>query len=268
MNLVVATSSADPLGGVFAQAYAEAGGPAPALIVEQTNRKEIGFSGGNALLAAVRVFGLSGSLRLLAARKLHQAWFAQDWKKGLQRPWVQSLAAGKSEVVRCRSINDPEVVQRLKDVGFDLLVSIGSPFIIKQEVLALARIGALNIHNARLPKYRGHFGTFWEIYQGESSACVTIHEMVHKVDMGRIIRMACLDVSSSVSFLDLMIEKKQIGGRLLAELIRGVEGAGRLPDDAPAQVEQVSGYYNFPNASQLLRFRYPRGQASPAKTTS
>jgi hypothetical protein len=267
LNLVVATSGADALGGVFARAYIEAGGPAPVVIIEQASRKGIGFSGAASAFAAIRLLGVTGSLRMLFARKLGLHWFAKDRERGLHLPWVETLAAGRSRIIRCRSINDPDIVRMLSEIKPDLLVSIGSPFIIKPPTLAQAMVGALNVHNARLPRFRGHFGTFWEVLGGESIACVTIHEMVPKVDLGRVIRTECVEVASIPSFLDLMIEKKTRGGRLLAQLVLEVERTGSLPPDVPASPGEEAHYYHFPSIRELLRFRFPSRPKVVKKTS-
>ncbi len=255
MKVAVATSAADQFGGVFAQAYLQAGGVPPEMIVVQAQRPEIGFRGMASVAAAWKLFGPRGTLRVLAARKLGVKWCQDDWAKGLGKPWIESLAGAQTEVVGCRSINDPEVVARLRECKPDLLVSLGSPFIIKRPVLELARVGAVNLHNARLPKYRGHFGTFWEVMNGETQSCVTLHEMVPKVDMGRVLRSESVNVSDCPTFIDLMLRKKEVGGRLLAEFLRDVERTGVLPAGEEPSAE--SGYYDFPTTEQLMQFSYP-----------
>src|SRR6266404_3901286 len=56
--------------------------------------------------------------------------------------------------------NAPEFVESLRQRAPDALVSVACPYILKETLLSLPPRGAVNIHHAPLPKYKGMMPTF------------------------------------------------------------------------------------------------------------
>lgn len=77
-----------------------------------------------------------------------------------------------------------EAVNRLAP---DLILVNSYSMIVREEILAIPRLGGINIHGALLPQYRGCNPTQWAILNGESLTGVTMHEMSAGLDEGRII---------------------------------------------------------------------------------
>lgn len=69
----------------------------------------------------------------------------------------------------------------------DLILVNSYSMIVREDVLAIPRLGGINIHGALLPKYRGCNPTQWAILNGESLTGVTLHEMSPGLDEGQII---------------------------------------------------------------------------------
>lgn len=69
----------------------------------------------------------------------------------------------------------------------DLILVTGFPRLLPPEVLALPRLGCVNIHPAPLPAYRGPDPIFWQFYNGESELGLTIHRMDSTFDTGTIL---------------------------------------------------------------------------------
>lgn len=69
----------------------------------------------------------------------------------------------------------------------DLILVNSYSMIVREDVLALARFGGINIHGALLPRYRGCNPTQWAILNGETLTGVTMHEMSAGLDEGAII---------------------------------------------------------------------------------
>jgi methionyl-tRNA formyltransferase len=69
----------------------------------------------------------------------------------------------------------------------DLIVVTGFPRLLPLEVLALPRLGCVNVHPAPLPAYRGPDPTFWQFYNGEPDLGLTIHRMDGEFDTGPIL---------------------------------------------------------------------------------
>ena len=67
MRIVIATSSDDPFGGVFWQAYVTAGGPPPVAVFFIGTGKSLSRSFWQRLLEPVLMFRLGGTLRLFSS---------------------------------------------------------------------------------------------------------------------------------------------------------------------------------------------------------
>lgn len=69
----------------------------------------------------------------------------------------------------------------------DLIWVNSYSMIVRPDVLALPRLGGLNLHGGLLPRYRGSNPTQWAILNGETETGVTLHEMADGLDTGAII---------------------------------------------------------------------------------
>ena len=66
-------------------------------------------------------------------------------------------------------------------------MSFGIP-IISKKVIAIPRLGSINLHGGISPQYKGGNTIFWALYNNEPElAGATIHYMVEKVDSGEVI---------------------------------------------------------------------------------
>ena len=85
------------------------------------------------------------------------------------------------------NINHPVWVNRIRAMAPDLIFSAYYREIVKPEILAIPRCGAVNLHGSLLPKYRGRVPINWAIINGETETGVTLHYMTAKPDAGDII---------------------------------------------------------------------------------
>lgn len=74
----------------------------------------------------------------------------------------------------------------LKDLDFDVLLTMAYGQIVPKAVLDFPKYGALNLHGSILPKYRGAAPIQRAIMDGESKTGITLMQMVEKMDAGDI----------------------------------------------------------------------------------
>src|ERR687893_1528033 len=77
----------------------------------------------------------------------------------------------------------------------DLIISCGFPWRIPAEVLALPRLGAINFHDALLPRHRGPNATGWAFRMGDAETGVPIHRLTPEFDTGEILAQARIPIS-------------------------------------------------------------------------
>ena len=100
---------------------------------------------------------------------------------------VRELAEQHAIPYLTSDINEPENIERLRDLAPDFLLSFYYRNMIKPAVLELASRGALNLHGSYLPKYRGRVPINWAVINGETETGATLHYMVAKPDAGDIV---------------------------------------------------------------------------------
>jgi len=83
-------------------------------------------------------------------------------------------------------ITDKDGLEEVREIGPDLILSVGFRSIVPKEVLALPPLGAINFHKSLLPLHRGANPVFWTVLKN-TRAGVSIHYMDEGIDTGRII---------------------------------------------------------------------------------
>ncbi|MCF7873111.1 MAG: methionyl-tRNA formyltransferase, partial [Candidatus Omnitrophica bacterium] len=101
---------------------------------------------------------------------------------------VKQLAESKSiPLIESRKANSPEIKAKIKNIDPDVIISSDWETWISPDLTALAKKGAINVHDALLPKYAGFSPVNWALINGEQSAGVTVHYIEEAFDQGKII---------------------------------------------------------------------------------
>ncbi|EFK08108.1 formyl transferase [delta proteobacterium NaphS2] len=93
-----------------------------------------------------------------------------------------------------KEFRSPSGIQLLRDLNLDLILGIHFPYIMPKEVLAVPRIGVLNLHPAYLPYNRGWHTPSWAILD-RNPIGATLHFMDSGIDTGDIVHQKKLAVS-------------------------------------------------------------------------
>lgn len=153
--------------------------------------------------------------------------------------------------VRIGNPNEPEFVESVRSRAPDLLISVACPYILKEPLLTIAPKGAINIHHAPLPKYKGMMPTFWQMYYGEKTVGLTIHHMEASVDEGAALLQATQVIKAGESLHHLIQRSKRYGAHCMAQALRGI----RDGNASPVTLDHSKGtYFSFPTASDIREF--------------
>ncbi len=87
-------------------------------------------------------------------------------------------------VFQPESVNTPDAIEDLRDLSPDLCVVAAYGQILSAEILAIPRLGSINVHASLLPKYRGAAPIQYAIWNGEKETGVTIFQIEPKLDAG------------------------------------------------------------------------------------
>lgn len=179
-----------------------------------------------------------------------RAWV--DDRRGRPRS-VEAVAAANGVALRSlEDINDERYLATVRERDVDVLLSVAAPQIFRSAALATAPV-TLNVHNGRLPDYRGMMPTFWAILDGEDHVVVTVHEMAEKLDAGAIVAESTVPIGPRDSAFAVSRNAKEVAGRDVARLL-GTVGTERWPTPRPIEIER-GRYRGFPTRADTRRLR-------------
>ncbi|MGK7951325.1 MAG: methionyl-tRNA formyltransferase [Xenococcaceae cyanobacterium] len=77
-----------------------------------------------------------------------------------------------------------ETLNKLKQANADAFVVVAYGQILSSEILAMPKLGCINVHGSILPKYRGAAPIQWSLYKGEERTGITTMLMDEGMDTG------------------------------------------------------------------------------------
>jgi methionyl-tRNA formyltransferase len=191
----------------------------------------------------LRFYGFVDFVRLLA----------RYVKVKLRGDSIAKLAREKGlTVVPCSSVNDEAYIEQVKRIDPDVIASVAAPEIFKRGILDAARLGCINIHSGRLPIYRGMMPNFWQLLHGEKTACVTVHEMVEKLDAGGILGTLEWELKERDSLDRVITGTKRDGARLMMDVMLRMKRGEAVATPLDMSNKQ---YFSFPKPEDVKAFR-------------
>jgi methionyl-tRNA formyltransferase len=138
----------------------------------------------------------------------------------------------------------------LQERGIDVLLSVAAPEIFRPEALRAAPY-VLNVHNGKLPQYRGMMPTVWALLEGREEIVVTVHEMDEHLDTGAVLAEFPVAVENGDSAFEVSRKAKAAAGRSVAALL-GELGTTAWPE--PRAIDPAEGrYWHFPQRDDARR---------------
>lgn len=107
-----------------------------------------------------------------------------------------------------RSLRRPDVQRQLAELNADAFVVAAYGRFLPAEVLAMPRLGVLNVHPSQLPRHRGPSPVATAILEGDAETGVTVMLLDEGMDTGPILAQSA----------PVKIEKTHTTGRLTAQL--------------------------------------------------
>lgn len=140
--------------------------------------------------------------------------------------------------------NEPDVIEKLKELAPDFIIVVAFGQILPKEVLNIPKYGCINLHASLLPKYRGAAPINWAIINGEESSGNTTMLMDVGLDTGDILLKQKVKITEEMTageLHDILMEK---GAELLVETINKVVSSEIIPE---RQQEDESCYASMLN---------------------
>lgn len=136
-------------------------------------------------------------------------------------------------VLQPEHMRDQGIIERLTELGPDLIVTVAFGQLLPKSVLDLPSLGAINVHASLLPKLRGGAPLHWAVMGGERETGITTMFMARRLDAGDMIlqRTTTIDSRETVGMLHDRLAPlgAALLGKTIALLAQGQ--APRIPQD-------------------------------------
>jgi methionyl-tRNA formyltransferase len=181
-----------------------------------------------------------------------------------------------------RQDKKPEILRRLDEYDYNLLVSYLNGIILTSDHLAKALYGAINIHPAP-PEHGGTWGTWCQPVVRRNVRKhhgITVHEIAEKIDTGAIYRVRRWDVAKSASIESVMkksfLESLGVLNEVLAELAASSDGTACFTPlderwdhtNRHTRIDEIRRWFaelpsDHPAHNERVIFNHPRAILSP-----
>jgi methionyl-tRNA formyltransferase len=124
---------------------------------------------------------------------------------GMAEPDVVEAALDLGvDVTLSSHAREPELHRRLRDLDADVIVSTNWRTPVPKDVLCVPRLGAVNIHDALLPRYAGLGAVNWAIRNGDRTTGLTAHLMDEELDTGPVITQTRVEIGPHDTAADVL----------------------------------------------------------------
>ena len=136
-------------------------------------------------------------------------------------------------VFQPESLKTGEAAELLRSLAPELLCVVAYGKLLPDEILAIPKYGAVNVHGSLLPRYRGASPIQWSVLNGDEFAGVTTMYLAHDMDAGDIIYQSAVPVGEYETAGELFNRLAKLGGELLVKTVSAIEGgtAPRRPQN-------------------------------------
>lgn len=130
-------------------------------------------------------------------------------------------------------MRDGTALEMIKALEPDILVVVAYGRILPDDILAVPKYGAINVHGSLLPKYRGAAPIQWAVLNGDKITGVTTMYLASEMDTGDIIYTAETEIGEYETSGELFDRLKDMGAELLVKTLRDIDAgtAPRAPQD-------------------------------------
>jgi len=121
-----------------------------------------------------------------------------------------------------------DLAPKLEALAPDYIFSFYYRYMIPAQILACAKIAALNMHGSLLPKYRGRAPVNWAILHGETQTGATLHIMEAKPDAGDIVGQSAVSIGPNETATDVFGKVSEAAVNVIKELLPSLT-QGKVP---------------------------------------
>ncbi|GAA2069816.1 methionyl-tRNA formyltransferase [Aeromicrobium halocynthiae] len=155
----------------------------------------------------------------------------------------RALEAG-IEVLRPRRADDPELIDRLREIGPDCCPIVAYGALLRREALDVPDHGWVNLHFSVLPAWRGAAPVQRSIMAGDEVTGATVFSLVEALDAGPVLGTLTERIREDDTAGSLLERLAHEGARLLVDVLDHIEdgdiGAVAQPEDGVSYADKLT----------------------------
>jgi methionyl-tRNA formyltransferase len=140
-----------------------------------------------------------------------------------------ALAAGLNVAQPEKIRNHPEFRARLEAIAPDAIVVVAYGRMIPPWMLALPRLGCINLHGSLLPRYRGAAPIQWAVANGDAYTGNTTMLLDEGLDTGPILLQQTVEIAPDRTAVELFDLLAKAGAPLMVETLAGLAAGAIHP---------------------------------------
>jgi len=144
-------------------------------------------------------------------------------KRALKHTDVGSYSIQNNiELIELDSFNNNAIYKKLCSLNVDIFVVVAFR-ILPEDYISIPKFGSINLHASLLPSYRGAAPIQWALMNGDKTTGVSVFQIEKKVDTGKIITQAKIDIDKNDNYEILSNKLSKVGAGALVEALNNLE---------------------------------------------
>ncbi|CAL1238936.1 methionyl-tRNA formyltransferase [Candidatus Methylocalor cossyra] len=144
---------------------------------------------------------------------------------------VKRLAEAQGiPVVQPAGLKDPEQLERFRQWQPDLLIVVAYGLILPRALLAIPRLGGINVHASLLPRWRGAAPIQRALLAGDEVTGVTIMAVEPRLDAGPMLHQKSCRIGRLETAGELHDRLARLGAEALAEILPAIAAGTVRPE--------------------------------------
>ena len=141
-------------------------------------------------------------------------------------PVKARAVAASLPVLQPEKVKDPAFLEAFASWNADLGVVAAYGRILTDAILAMPRLGMINVHASLLPRYRGAAPVHRAVIAGDTATGVTIMRVVKALDAGPMIATVRVGIGPDETSAEVERDLARHGAALLAKVVDDLAGDG------------------------------------------
>ncbi len=171
-------------------------------------------------------------------------------------PTPVAVAAEENNIKVIKSNNINKDIDKIKELGeFDIALTTAFGQYLSNELLALPKFKALNVHGSLLPEGRGGAPIHWAIIKGKKVTGVSMMEMIDEMDAGDFYTQDEIIIDSDDTYDSLYNKMSDLIGKITADRLLSIYNR-----DITSQKQDeslVSKWLNITKEAAKINFDVP-----------